>query len=270
MHRQKLIMAIDSEPLGVINPQLDRLKHGSNFWVTYVTFSLSLMFFGAANGIVRWYGTPVRTKDTWLWRNLSVSAIHGFSVGVWSIVSLFLYHSEKPTIVEDPLFYFNTSSYLMMIVSMGYFLYDALDTLANSSLKKSKEILIHHAVIIFAFGYYWFKLIAIGYAHLCLLSEFSSFLLHARKLLRLYNVPLNTVYYTAFSCFNLVAFFVLRLIPLSFVVYRFYPEFFLMRVPFSVYLTLCSFGLVIYLINVGFFFKLVQSDVIRRYSNKSS
>lgn len=237
------------------------------FLYTYIFFALVVIFFSVTNRLIKHYGTPKASSysvyGSWLWRNLSVSLLHGLLVGIWSIMSFFEHLEDSPTIYEDPLYYFNTSSYLMMIASTAYFFYDAMDIVLSRVIKKNKEIIIHHFVILFSFGYYWHAKVGIGYAHMSLLSEFSSFLLHARKLTRIIGFSSDSLQYHIFSIVNLVSFFILRLIPLSFVVSNIYPEYLLMRVHIFYFSTLSLSATIIFVINVGFFLKLIRTDLIR-------
>ncbi|CAG2221445.1 unnamed protein product [Mytilus edulis] len=125
------------------------------FWYTYIFFALVVIFFAVTNRLIKHYGTPKSSSssvyDSWLWRNLSVSLLHGLLVGIWSIMSFFDHLEDSPTIYEDPLYYFNTSSYLMMIASTAYFFYDAMDIVLSRVIKKNIEIIIHHCVILFSF-----------------------------------------------------------------------------------------------------------------------
>lgn len=60
------------------------------FWYTYIFFALVVIFFAVTNRLIKHYGTPKSSSssvyDSWLWRNLSVSLLHGLLVGIWSIM----------------------------------------------------------------------------------------------------------------------------------------------------------------------------------------
>ncbi|CAC5418811.1 unnamed protein product [Mytilus coruscus] len=238
-----------------------------DFWYTYILFGFAIVFFFILNQIFKRYGTPntsITVYDSWLWRNLCVSLSHGFIVGIWSIISFFYHYEDHPGLFEEPFLFFNTSSFLMMIVSTAYFYYDSLDILFNNMWKKNKEVLVHHFLISTSFVYLWHERQGIGYAHLCLLAEPSSFFLHARKLLRIAGLSSDSLKSRILSIINLIAFLIFRLIPLGFCVTRIYPEYYLMRRHFAYFSFLSLSVLIIFLINVGFFIRLLNTDFIRR------
>ncbi|XP_063410342.1 TLC domain-containing protein 2-like [Mytilus trossulus] len=240
-----------------------------DFWYTYILFGFAFVFFFILNQIIKRHGTPKKANtvyDSWLWANLCVSLIHGLIVGIWSIISFLYHYEDHPGLFEDPFLFFNTSSFLMMIVSTAYFFYDSLNILVSNMWKKNKEVLVHHFLIITVFVYLWHDIYGIGYTHLCLLSESSSFFLHARKLLRIARFSSDSLKSRILSIINVVAFFIFRLIPLGFCVTRIYPEYFLMRRHFAYYSYLSISVIVIFLINVGFFVRLLNTDFIRRNS----
>lgn len=143
-----------------------------------------------------------------------------------------------------------------------FVIYYSLENQFHISIKKQFKLNFIFQIL-FSFGYYWHAKVGIGYAHLSLLAEFSSFLLHARKLMRIIGYSSDSLQYHIFSIVNLVSFFILRLIPLSIVVSNIYPEYFLMRVHLFYFTTLSISAIIIWIINIGFFLKLIRTDFIR-------
>ncbi|KAF5907002.1 calfacilitin, partial [Clarias magur] len=81
-------------------------------------------------------------RDPWKsfkWKNLSVSLVHSLLTGPWAIFCVFQY----PLIVYD----LNSStpvSYLLVVVSTGYFIHDARDIMFSGYARESWEFLLHH------------------------------------------------------------------------------------------------------------------------------
>jgi hypothetical protein len=52
----------------------------------YASMAISIVFFSILNRIVLIFDKdPGRTAESWKWRNLFISWIHAFIVGVWDI-----------------------------------------------------------------------------------------------------------------------------------------------------------------------------------------
>lgn len=71
----------------------------------YASMAVAIVFFSILNRIVLIFDKdPTRTAESWKWRNLFISWIHAFIVGVWDITWLVLtcYNS----IISNALLYF--------------------------------------------------------------------------------------------------------------------------------------------------------------------
>ncbi|CAC5421475.1 unnamed protein product [Mytilus coruscus] len=140
---------------------------------SYIVFILTGAVFYGVNAFLQRYENQKASAndiDPWRWRKIVVSWIHGFIIGVWSFVGLLCY----PELLDDPLLFVNTSSYMLILVSTGYFFYDALDIIVNSRIQEKIGVFLHHVVVIAAFGYILHVKLCVGYSQITLLAEFNN------------------------------------------------------------------------------------------------
>ena len=81
-----------------------------------------------------------------------------------------------------------------IIVSMGYFAYDFIDMSLHTWYKRStKEMLLHHIAVFTCFGIAAHTKFYVTYAGIALIVEINSICLHARAMLILTGIKLNSV-----------------------------------------------------------------------------
>ena len=81
-----------------------------------------------------------------------------------------------------------------VIVSMGYFAYDFIDMSLHTWYKRStKEMLLHHIAVFTCFGIAAHTKFLVTYACIALIVEINSICLHARAMLILTGIKLNSV-----------------------------------------------------------------------------
>ncbi|XP_052074742.1 TLC domain-containing protein 2-like [Mytilus californianus] len=232
---------------------------------SYVVFILTGAAFYGINAFLQRYENQKASAndiDPWRWRKIVVSWIHGFIIGVWSFVGLLCY----PELLDDPLLFVNTSSYMLILVSTGYFFYDALDIIVNSRIQEKMGVFLHHVVVIAAFGYILHVKLCVGYSQITLLAEFNSIFLHGRKLLRMANFGFDTSLYRIFSYLNILTFFVFRIIPFSYCLYGCFAD--RHRSYAFIFYLLTSVNIVVDVVNVVLFWRIIQSDLIKPYLKK--
>jgi len=107
---------------------------------------LSLAVFGVTNLLLRPL-TPDSAREnaaqTWKWRNTANSMLHSALTGVWALVCFY----ENPRMAEDLIGTYNTSSHLLVAVSVGYFIHDFIDMWRHHRKRSAYELMIHHICV---------------------------------------------------------------------------------------------------------------------------
>ena len=162
----------------------------SRIWMTMYILS-SFCFFTKLNRLIR-TGNNCRKviQANWSRENTLLSFIHASMCSLLIIIGVI----RAPELFEDPLSHSNHFNYAILAFSTGYFIYDLLDCVRNST-KSIKGILLHHLMVIglFVYGLYYTR--NIGYSIYGLAIEINSIFLHARRLVRWYSPITTSAYY---------------------------------------------------------------------------
>jgi hypothetical protein len=134
--------------------------------------------------------TQNEIKTHWLKQNTLISFIHSAICSTLIIIAVL----RAPEMLDDPLSHINFFNYTLITISIGYFCWDFLDCLQNST-SSTFAILIHHLVVITFLSHILFRTRNIGYGLFALSLEINSVFLHARRLLRWYSPISSSVYY---------------------------------------------------------------------------
>ena len=126
-------------------------------------------------------------SSTWLQRNTLLSFIHALVSSVLLIIAVL----RAPEMFDDPLSHSNHFNYALIGLSVGYFIYDLVDCLRNSTTSMP-AILAHHVVVITFFAHILLYTRNLGYGLHALSLEMNSVFLHGRRLLRWYPHVLPT------------------------------------------------------------------------------
>lgn len=228
---------------------------------------LSLAVFGVTNLLLRPL-TPDSAREnaaqTWKWRNTANSMLHSALTGVWALVCFY----ENPRMAEDLIGTYNTSSHLLVAVSVGYFIHDFIDMWRHHRKRSAYELMIHHICVISCFGLAEMTTRYIGYAVVALLVEVNSVFLHLRQLLIIQGVSRTSATYRLTSLLNIGTFLVFRIMTLGWmtrwlVLHR-------DQVPLIAY-TLGSVALaVIVLMNIVLFFRILHVDFFKTKTKKET
>ncbi|XP_072518209.1 TLC domain-containing protein 1 [Salminus brasiliensis] len=144
---------------------------------------------------------------TWKWRNLSVSLVHSLLSGSWAIFCVLQY----PLMVREMHSSFSPFSYLLVVVSTGYFIQDAGDIIFSGYARESWEFLLHHVVVIGTFLYAVITRHYVAGAVVALFVEVNSVFLHLRLLLKLAGVPKDSLFYSINKVINVATYVSFRL-----------------------------------------------------------
>ncbi|KAL4223232.1 TLC domain-containing protein 2 [Mactra antiquata] len=205
----------------------------------------------------------VADKQTWRWKNISVSLVHATVSGLWSVYCFV----EKPVMAEDLIKTHTLSGHTLISMSVGYFVYDTIDMMIYQRTRQSFELLLHHIVIILCFGLAVCTKLYIGYAVLALIVELNSIFLHLRQLLQCCGIPKTNSLYRLNSLVNLGTFLGFRILTLCWMTRWIVINKDL--VPLAFY-TLGSVGLaVMTVMNIILFYRLLNSDFLRKKESTS-
>ncbi|CAF1664274.1 unnamed protein product [Adineta ricciae] len=155
------------------------------YMFTYIL--LSFMFFTYCNQKIH------RKKSNWLQQNTLLSFIHASICSILLIIGVL----RATEMLEDPLSHANHFNYTLLAFSIGYFLYDFVDCVQNSTTSVV-PILIHHIIVIVFFSHVLYYTRNIGYAIYGLSLEINSVFLHARRLIRWYSPFSKTIHFQNF------------------------------------------------------------------------
>lgn len=117
----------------------------------------------------------------WLQHNTFVSFVHSSVSSILIITAVI----RAPEMFDDPLSHINFFNYVVVAFSLGYFCWDFLDCLKNST-SSVVAILFHHVIVISFLFHVLLVTRNLGYALHALSLEINSVFLHGRRLLRWY------------------------------------------------------------------------------------
>lgn len=155
-------------------------------WYMVVYMLSSAAFFHLCNEQIH-VNCPDR-KTRWVKKNTILSFIHSTLSSVLLIIAVL----RAPEMFEDPLSHSNHFNYALLSFSVGYFLYDFVECLQNSTTAIF-PIIAHHVIVVSFFVHILYHTRNVGYALYGLSLELNSFFLHARRLLRWYSPMFRSV-----------------------------------------------------------------------------
>ncbi|CAF0861113.1 unnamed protein product [Brachionus calyciflorus] len=167
---------------------------------------------------------------------------------------------QSPELLHDMINVSTKFSYIVICISKGYFMYDAIDILySNKKLSsQSKEVLLHHGLIIFIFSITLSLNRYVGYTIGALSIEFNTVFLHLRFLTLFCNVDRNSIFFRIILLLNLLTFIIFRFMTLGWM-----TRWIILNrnlIPFH-WFTVGSIGLIIMgIINLFLFKRLLQTD----------
>ncbi|XP_054155427.1 TLC domain-containing protein 2-like [Oppia nitens] len=142
----------------------------------------------------------------WKWRNFFISFVHSMVTGIGSLMCA-LY---MPSLLVDVIDCYLEGAYILTSISLGYFVYDLIEMITHLQYKGTKELLVHHILIISCFLLTVTQYKYCGYATIALLIEISNIFLHFRQLLLLSDTPKSSLVYKVNCYTNLVLFIIVR------------------------------------------------------------
>uniref|UniRef100_A0A0K0CY35 TLC domain-containing protein n=1 Tax=Angiostrongylus cantonensis TaxID=6313 RepID=A0A0K0CY35_ANGCA len=159
----------------------------------------------------------------------------------------------------SPLHYYSYLEMQLVLLSMGYFIYDAIDMLINDILNASYLVLMfHHISALYFLSFVPITHKFLLYSYWALLMEVSSIFLHCRSLLNQSKLSTSSMVslYSLISYVNIVVFvifrFLIQLFPFVWVLVNMHNMFFFLMCLLS---DLCFFTT-----NCALFFRLLHSD----------
>jgi hypothetical protein len=181
MHTQMYYHGLDMFPYQPI----------SRIWMIMYILS-SFCFFTKLNRLIRTNNNCKKIIQTnWLRENTLLSFIHASITSILVIIGIL----RAPEMLEDPLSHSNHFNYALIAFSTGYFIYDLLDIIQNSTASSIKGIVAHHLMVLTYVTHVLYYTRNVGYAICGLSIEVNSIFLHARRLIRWYSPITTSNYY---------------------------------------------------------------------------
>ncbi|CAN9510878.1 unnamed protein product [Ophioblennius macclurei] len=115
------------------------------------------------------------------YRNISLSLFHSVLSGTWALTCTSLW----PEPLVDLHSFHTPLSYLLVLISSGYFVQDAADIILSGHARGCWESLLHHALVIWCFIYTLYSHLYVEGAVVALFVEVNSVTLHSRMLLKM-------------------------------------------------------------------------------------
>ncbi|XP_030639229.1 TLC domain-containing protein 1 [Chanos chanos] len=198
---------------------------------------------------------------TWKWKNLSVSLVHSLLTGTWAIACVVQY----PVMVHEMYSTFTPLSYLLVIVSSGYFIQDAGDIILSGFVRESWEFLLHHVLVIWCFMYALLTSHYVAGAVVALFVEVNSVFLHTRLLLKLADVASNSSIFVINKLLNVVTYVTFRLGAQFFITWYIIQNYSWLdhALYFLVTMILMNIMILIY------FYRLLRADFFSKHSRQN-
>lgn len=214
----------------------------------------SFVFFATIRFLFTRLPIPLSVQQTWRWYNVWVSWIHSLIITSGCVYCVI----HDPKLLQSLHHYDVTSAYTLVQLTVGYFIYDALDVGISLPLKQSSILLCHHVIVLICFSTVVITGSHVPIAIVCLLVEVNSVFLHARQLLRISRIQDGPIY-TVNKYANIITFLLFRFIALVWMLWRIVLHRTEILRPYLV-LLLCCFPIMI-VINAGLFLQVLAKDV---------
>ncbi|KAL8619079.1 hypothetical protein ACOMHN_019351 [Nucella lapillus] len=225
---------------------------------------LSAFLFYLASVVASKLCPRVAENASWRWKNITISFLHACISGPWALLCFW----ETPKMGEDMISTYSTFSYVLISMSVGYFVYDILDMVVCQRTRQSLELVGHHVVIISCYLVAVSTQLYVGYAVVGLLVEVNSIFLHMRQLMQICHIPRRALPCRLNSLLNLATFTVFRISLLAWM-----TRWIVINkdsVPLFFY-SLGSVGLaVLTFMNIVLFYRILRSDFFRAHKEKDS
>ena len=122
---------------------------------------------------------------------------------------------QDPHLKDDLQRHYTSSMHSLVSFSIGYFVYDAVDMLANHRKRSTYELLLHHGLVILCYSVAVVSRQFVGFVAMSLVVEVNSVFLHARQMFIITSEPRNSLRYKLNSLLNIITFLIFRILLLS-------------------------------------------------------
>lgn len=190
--------------------------------------------------------------------NLTTSLTHSVICGVF----LFLYLCRNTRLMfASPFHYYSFPELQIVLISMGYFIYDAIDVVINDIWNVGNVVLmVHHVACVIFLSIVVSSHKYLLYAYWALMMEVSSIFLHCRAILNQSKLSTTSMIglYKVLSYVNIVAFVPFRFLIQAFLALWTYVNMYNLHLFFlsmSVLCTICFLAT-----NCALFLRLLHSD----------
>ncbi|VDM43435.1 unnamed protein product [Toxocara canis] len=157
----------------------------------------------------------VPPNKKWRISNEAVSLIHSVVSGSWALYACLVY----PQLLEDMVYFSNSFSHYLILLSTGYLVHDLIDLLINERSLRIMELLFHHIIVLIAFATTFITGYFLGVVVCGLLMELNSIFLHSRSLLNLYGVAKTSTAFRIIALLNIITFMLFRMVVSAYLLY---------------------------------------------------
>ncbi|XP_063969471.1 TLC domain-containing protein 2-like [Lytechinus pictus] len=188
------------------------------------------------------------------WKNVVISTIHAVSASTGGLASIYF----SPELLSDHLNATSAIILISMAVTNGYYMYDFIDLAMNTKLASFLPLMIHHILDIFIIFWVIVEKKMFGIVAITSCIEINGISLHLRHILLMFDYKKDDLVFKINNVFNVITYVVLRLGILA------YDTWWLFANWTEVNFLFPPMGLILLLLNIGLFYRLIESDYIRK------
>ncbi|TRY57573.1 hypothetical protein DNTS_023503 [Danionella cerebrum] len=167
---------------------------------------------------------------------------------------------QYPAMVHDLSSTYSPSSYMLVVVSSGYFIADAADIIFSGYAKASWEFLLHHVLVLWCFLFSVFTRRYVAGAVVALFVEVNSVFLHTRLLLNLAKVSHTSLILKANKALNFLTYVMFRLGAQFYITWFLIYHYSSLDFAFYFLTTMMLMNIMILI----YFYRLIRSDLLTR------
>lgn len=151
-------------------------------------------------------------KKNEVYYNIVTSLTHST---ISSIVSLYCFYIDPNLASKIAGSQHSAVAYLILCVSLGYFIQDFIYFARRQSLFSNGGIVLHHVVVTCCFGFAVVQQHFVYYAIISLLCEVNSVFLHVRQLMKMAGLSKFSLFYRVNCLVNILTYVFFRICTLS-------------------------------------------------------
>uniref|UniRef100_A0A0N5A392 TLC domain-containing protein n=1 Tax=Parastrongyloides trichosuri TaxID=131310 RepID=A0A0N5A392_PARTI len=224
------------------------------YFIPYVIYLILFFIFGALVQKYTWQNYTGFKR--YRLENLTVSLIHASTTGLCALLFTIIRPNEM---FFNAIHWYEPWATHILLFSMAYFVYDAVNIARNEQSRYTVELFLHHGATIFVFSCAVFSQKFLLYAFWALLMEVSSIFLHIRTISTITGFSKsNPECHKKIQIINITACLIFRFgVQIWQISYIFYQKPYIHPFYFGIG---CYGGLLFLLSNASIIFRIIVSD----------